>query len=285
MATAPWATVAKQWTPSGYYQRKNQDGVGLLLATDDDAARDAIVQSVGINLMAAFYQQKLMEQFTREYPDTLAGMQMEYTRRLQMAQEFQNYAGTVSQANDPVSQVGMVSGFGVAAYPVGTSVLIASQGVYGQVVNLKPGYWFGDSSSTPFNSTFLAGQANPGDYLGDLNPNAQIGLYINQGTLAAPTWNAADSQTLTDLIFNPSVLLECGYERIDRILKKYAVDVPVGASLEWRYVYLAPAIEKQLGSLTEYEQLSFGLLRVDRAANGIISDSDKDASKVRKWIF
>ncbi|SRR6266576_1973196 len=279
-----WSTVATQWTPSGLYLRANKEGIGNLLGQESDATiRDGLVQTVGIDLMAALYRQKLMQRFTEEYSDTLEAIQVEYVRRLQMAAEFQNHSGRIAGVDEVIGQVAL-SGAVVGAFPLGTSVFVPTDGIYGQVQNLKPGYWFIDSSVAPINSSLLANQTQPGDYMGDMNPKVTVDLYINQGTSAVPVWNAADSQKLVDYIYNPSEILEVGYRRTKLNIKIYAMDVPKSAELEWNYTYLPPAIKAELLSLQEDEQLSFALLRIDRSANGIISDYDKDAGKITKWF-
>lgn len=282
MATSPWTTVAKQWTLSGIYSRVDRAVLRLLLSATSDEDADARVTSAGLNRMTAFYRQTFMNRFSAEYSDTLSGMETEYTRRLQMATEFQNYSAQTAQVNDAVSQVSL-GGVVVGAYPLGSSVFAPTSGVYGLVQNLKPGYWFIDSTNTPINSSLLAGQTNPGDYMADMSSSAAIGLYINQGTKAVPVWVAADSQTLVDLIYNPAELLECGYQRALYFIKTYAVDADDG-QFEFRIKTMPSAIQVKLKEVQELENVAFGLLRVDRAANGIISDWDKDASKIEKYF-
>ncbi len=283
MPTQPWSTVAQQWTPQGVYSRNSRDGIQVLLGTEDSAQCDQLVQTIGIDLMTSFYEQKLAERFTAEYPDTLDGMKQEYTRRLQMAEEFQNYSAQVARVNEAVSQVS-VGGVVVGTFPLGTSIFVPSNGVYGLVLNLKPGYWFIDSSVKPINTSLLANETNPGDYLADINPQVAVSVYINRGTRAAPNWVAADSQALVDLIYNPTRILECGYQRIMANIELYAKNVPTGVSLEWRHEYMPKSVKLRLETTTEYEDMSFGLLRVDRSANGVISDYDKDANKITKWF-
>ncbi len=286
MSLLPWATVVNQWTPSGLYQRVSADGVSNLLGTETEATRDSLVASVGISSMADFYRQKLIQIFRESFPDDLQTMRTAIERRTAALQEYQNYTRTVSGADETIAPTISTAG-NFAAYPTGSSLLMANAGVFGFIQNVRPRLFLVQG---PVTNALLVNEAESGEYLGVVSMSdgsampASL-LYINRGTLEAPNWIAFDDDSLIDYIINPTELLECGYVRVMANLKAYAQDVPKGAGMEWSYTYMPNAIKAQLSAATAMENVAFALIRPSLDGTGLVTDDLRKGNKIRKWIF
>ena len=159
------------------------------------------------------------------------------------------------------------NGFPLAMLTQGASVTGAlSVGVsdYYNIIKPRPPF---PISGAPTSST-LAGQADNGDFVSDVTDGT---TYINMGTLAAPNWVQWDTHMLINWLWNPDVLLECGYQRAIYYLRDYATDMDDG---EWanRLKNMPTAAQVKLKQVIEEENLAFAILRVDESGDGILTD-------------
>lgn len=280
----PWATVAQQWTLSatnGLYSFVDAAAARHLLGVSTPAECDAKCTQL-IARMARFYKQKLMERFSSEYPDDLQSMMTAYTRRVQQVQEFQRYCNTVAGVGDVVPAMS-VGSWTYSAWPPGSSIAVPTAGVYGMAVNISPALYMVNSTSTPIDSSLLANETNPGDYIGDASVSASTRLYVNHGTRAVPVWVAFDNGSLVDYLLNYDLLLDAGYIRTLFYMKGYGTLMDKG---EWdeRLSAMPSAAGVSLKEALEMESLSFGLIQVDRSANGLVSDNVKASGRKRKYF-
>src|ERR1019366_4292452 len=280
----PWTTVVQQWTPSGFCANKSADGMGNLLSANSNEQRDALVQTVGIDLTTDFYRQTLIAKFRKDFPDDLASMQTFMQGKIQQAKDFQAYADAVANVGDVNRPLTLAN---MSAFPDNSSMTVATSGVFGVVSQLFPRLFI---VQAPVTNSLLVGVAGTGEFLG-VGSAATGGdmpaqrLYINQGTMAVPNWVAFTDDSLIDFLINPQELLTCGYERTLMNLRAYSMDVPVGARIEWSYTYMPPAIKTQLTRVQELEEKAFGLLRPSLDGTGIATDFIKSTGKRRKAFF
>lgn len=287
MAVVPWSTLALTLWPltaatsvdpgGGFYGRISQNAASYLVgAAGDTATADRIVTQQ-IQRMANFYRQKLILRFSQVYPDTLPEMERQYERRKQAVTEFRNYKESVEGYGEVLPATTLSFG---DFWPTGS----VSSGIFGYSTGLKPALYFFDSSVSAIDINLLANTTNPGDYAGDTNIAAAIGLYCNHGTKATPVWVNANRNTLPDFISNPEEIVECGYLRAISYVKSFGTDMDM-EDFQYRQEKMPSAFKMKREEATEAENVAFALLQIDRSGNGVISDYDRKATQVKKWFF
>ncbi|MBU6232496.1 hypothetical protein KGP36_07740 [Patescibacteria group bacterium] len=279
-----WNSIATQWSLAGLYKKIGEDSVRYYLNAKSTAERDMLAQEQ-IDQMTNFYKLTLEDRFQKQYPSSLKDMMTFVLNQQRELKSYANYRDELYGAND--AALPMVGSYGNwQAFPYGTSLLTADNGVYGYgSVFGKPLYFI----SGPIDNTILAGEAENGSYVGIVSMkngadmSSQL-LYINYGTKASPNWHTWNPLGLVDCILDGEPLLECGYQRVRYYIRDFATDSDEGETFQ-RLEKMPVAAKIAKDRATEQESVAFGLIRIDLSNIGTASDASTQSDERSGQFF